>query len=83
MEITLNLLKRVQSDWNIIAGTDPRPLKMDAIKGTFYAFGTELQCLRLFHKYNLMTNVGKARAYKNPKNVNPELEWVFSLETNL
>lgn len=70
------LLKRVQQDWEQIAG---ETMDVEYIKGTMYGYGSELACLRLEHKYNLnarTSTLGKARAFFS-KNLNT---WTFALE---
>lgn len=54
-EITTRLVKRAQSDWSDIAGES---LSVEAIKAALYAFGSELGCLRLYHKMRGKGRVG-------------------------
>lgn len=58
-----------------IAGKD-EVLKVEYIKGVYFAFGSELACLRLHYKYNLGKHNPKAEAmYSIPKS-----SWFFCLE---
>lgn len=54
-------------------------MDVDYIKGAYYAYGSELACLRLFHKYSLSAHNPKVRAAysENFK------RWVFSLEVSV
>lgn len=47
LEITPKKLERVANDWSKIAGEE---VAVEYIGGEFYAFGSELACLRLEHK---------------------------------
>jgi hypothetical protein len=72
MKVTAEQLKRVTKDFMEMAGEG---VEVEEIDGWFYAYGSELACLRLEHKYNSK----KARA-EFSKNLNT---WFFVLETNL
>ena len=63
------LLKRVQRDWEQIAG---ETMDVEYIKSTMYGYGSELACLRLEHKYKSP----KARAFYS-KNLQT---WTFALD---
>ncbi len=41
-------LKRLTSDWGKIAGEE---IRVERIGGTYYAFGSELACFRLWAKF--------------------------------
>lgn len=63
MNATAPQLERVKRDLQAIA---KEPLTVELIAGFIYAFGTELACLRLEHKYN---NRPKCYcAYSTPRN---------------
>lgn len=66
-EFTPAQLERVSAEWSRIA---QEPVKIEEIKGTVYAFGSELACYRLAHKFRSF-NV------KHSANCN---SWYFSLE---
>jgi hypothetical protein len=40
--------KRAEQEWSAISG---EPVKVEQIGGTLYAYGSELACLRLEHKF--------------------------------
>ena len=42
------MLERTEKEWSEIAGG---PLRIQEIKGTIYAFGCELSCLRLAYAF--------------------------------
>lgn len=70
--MTERQLKRFEQE---MSGYAKEPVVLEQIKGTAYAFGSELACLRIFYKYR---NVSK----KDPlvgfaKNLN---SWYFSIE---
>lgn len=51
-------------------------MEVEYIKGLYYAYGSELACLRLFHKYNLSAHNPKVRSgFSSAKQ-----SWYFSLE---
>ncbi len=75
MEVTINHINRVKSDWLQVTKED---IEVEYIKGTFYAFGSELACLRLFLHYNKVVRNKKTRT-EYSKNM---LSWYFSLETS-
>lgn len=69
-EPTLSQLRRLQQDWERIAGC---PVDIEYIKGTYYDFCNELGALRLEHKYkapNARANFSKSHN-----------SWFFSLES--
>ena len=51
-------------------------MEVEYIKGAYYAYGSELACLRLFHKYNLSAHNPKVRIGYS-KNLET---WYFELE---
>lgn len=51
-------------------------MTVEYIKGAYYAYGSELACLRLFHRYNLSSHNPKVRAGFS---VNLKT-WYFALE---
>ena len=57
----------------MLAGFAKEEVSVECIKGTLYAYGSELACLRIFAKYQPST---KARVGYS-KNMNT---WYFSLE---
>lgn len=51
-------------------------IEVEYIKGAYFAFGSELACLRMLYKYNLGAHNPKVRAgYSIPKQ-----SWYFALE---
>ena len=68
---TANQLNRLKAHWE---SHSKEPLKVEDIGGTFYAFGSELACLRLAYKYRYGANEKiKAEYSSNLKS------WYFSL----
>ena len=75
--LTENRLKQLSHDWLKVS---KEPIQVEQIKGSFYAFGSELAVLRLFKYYsgNYLGNKKVASGYsENKKN------WYFVLETEL
>jgi hypothetical protein len=70
--VTESQMKRLQADWIRLSG---EWMEVESIKGIHYGYGSELACLRLFHKYNSP----KVRVGYN-KNLN---SWFFSLDSGL
>lgn len=68
-EPTMSQLRRVQEDWEKIAGC---PVDIEYIKGTYYGFCNELGALRLEHKYKAKN---ARAAYSQNRG-----GWFFSLE---
>ncbi len=52
MTATKNQMDRLTKDLSAIA---KEPVTTEQIASAFYAFGSEIACLRLFLKYNLVT----------------------------
>ena len=69
-EITASQLARLKQDCESIARES---LKVESISRTFYAYGTELACLRLLHRYRDCR--GAAASYSENLNT-----WYFRLE---
>lgn len=69
---TPEAVKRVAETFQPIA--KDAPLKVTYSKGTYYAEGTELQCLRLFKVYNSP----KCRAFESKL----AQAWFFALDVN-
>jgi hypothetical protein len=65
-------LKRAKVDLEQIA---KETLELDQIGGAVYAFGSELACLRLFHKYRYCGDKAATGFSENLKT------WYFRLET--
>lgn len=68
---TATQLARIEKEWNVLAG---EKLKVQQTGAAYYAFGSELSCLRLFFAYRY--SVGKATVAKS-QNLNT---WFFRLE---
>lgn len=64
-------MKRVKVEFEKIA---KEPLTVEEIGGAFYAFGSELACLRLFHGYRYCGDSVKTAYSENQKT------WFFRLE---
>lgn len=66
-------LNRVEKDWKKVAKEE---LKIEKVKGAYYAWGSELAVLRLFHYYNKSVRNKKTRA-----NYSTNMKsWYFELE---
>ena len=71
--MTKHQIMRLTKDLSAIAGEQ---VSVSDIKGTYYAFGSELACLRLFHKYNIAAHCPNTRAgYSDNLKT-----WYFSIE---
>jgi hypothetical protein len=69
-------INRVKKDWERMA---QEPINVEYIKGTFYGYGSELACLKIFMKYNIME-----RNFKTNTNYSGLAKsWYFRLETDL
>lgn len=73
-EITPDQLKRLSTDWALIAKEN---IEIEITKGVIYAFGSELACLRLGLSFNTLLISGKAKVLYS---VNLQ-SWCFRLET--
>lgn len=51
-------LTRVKTDWEFIS---KETVNVEQICDTIYGYTSEIAALRLFYKYNQVTNTGKAR----------------------
>lgn len=71
MEVTESMIRRAKAEFE---RHSIEPVDVKYIKGTIYAYGSELACLRLLRAYRLNT---KAR-------IDPSSDerWYFSLETD-
>ena len=73
MEVTESMIRRAKAEFERHS-IEPVPVDVKYIKGTIYAYGSELACLRLLRAYRL-----------NPKaRIDPSSDgrWYFSLETD-
>ena len=71
--LTESQLARLTKDLSSIA---KEPITVKDIKGAIYAFGSELACLRLFHRYNMVAHCpGCWAGYSENMGT-----WYFSLE---
>lgn len=68
---TATQLDRLEKDWTKMAGEE---VKVQQTGGAYYALGSELTCLRLFHKYHHCGDRAKASYSKDRK------AWYFRLE---
>lgn len=68
---TATQLARIEKEWNVLAG---EKLKVQQTSGAYYAFGSELACLRLFFAYRY--SAAKATVAQS-QNLNT---WYFRLE---
>jgi hypothetical protein len=71
MEATQTQMSRLERDWREYVKDEP--ITVEQIGGVFYAFGSELACLRLFHKYAPAPNARAAFSANRGA-------WYFSLE---
>jgi hypothetical protein len=71
MTTTADQMTRLERDWRGYAGDEP--IAVEQIGGAVYAFGSELACLRLYHKYTGASNVRAAYSVNRKT-------WYFSLE---
>lgn len=74
MDLTHIQMERLQRDWTKLAGED---LIVEKIKGVFYAYGSELACLRLFYKFNQVNRTNSDCKYSENLGT-----WYFSLDNN-
>ena len=75
--VTPGQITRLKKDWEVVT---KEPIEVQFIKGTFYAYGSELATLRLFKKYsgNFKGNEKVAQGYSENLKT-----FYFELETNL
>lgn len=74
MQITPAQILRVEKDMQSYAGDEPITVELKG--STFYVYGSELACLRLFRKYWKTKNV------RTDYSINLKT-WYFTLETGL
>ena len=69
-----NLAKRATVEWAKMA---QEPISVDEIKGTLYAYGSELACLRLAYEFRRCGD--RAKMIKNQNGMDPFC-FIFRLE---
>jgi len=66
-------LKRMQDMWEAMA---KEPIRVEFVKGFYYAYGSELATLRIYKNYFY-----SKKSYHDYNKINNE--WIFSLNTDI
>lgn len=70
-------IARLSRDWTQYAG---EPVKVEKIRGTYYGFGSELACLRIFKKYATGGSSAVAKGDARCNYSSNMKQWYFSLD---